>query len=441
MTIVQNKMPSSANEKNIFKRRELQARSYSRSFPIVFDRAEGCRLFDEDDNGYIDFLCGAGSLNYGHNHPVLARALIEYIERNGVAHSLDLHTAAKARFLEAFERLILGPRNLDYVVQFTGPTGTNAVEAALKLARNVTGRTGIVSFTNGFHGVTLGALSATGNSHHRGASGMPLTGATAMPFDGYLGENVDTIAYLKKAILDPSSGLDRPAAVIVETVQGEGGLNPARMEWLARLSMLCKALDILLIIDDIQAGCGRTGTFFSFEPAKIKPDIVTLSKSLSGFGLPLAVTLIRRDLDIWQPGEHNGTFRGNNHAFITATAALNHFWSSTAFAEEVTRKASLMRRSLQKISASQGQRLRHKGRGLMQGLECPSGERATSISQAAFRRGLVIETGGPYGEVLKCLCPLTISDEDLLEGLEILAASAEEVGDDLDVSETVRHLP
>ena len=353
---------------------------------------------------------------------------MDYIEGSGITHSLDLHTAAKAHFLRAFERLILLPRGLDYVVQFTGPTGTNAVEAALKLARNVTGRTGVISFTNGFHGVTLGALSATGNSHHRAASGVPLFGITAMPFDGYLGEGVDTIDYLKKAVLDPSSGLDKPAAVIVETVQGEGGLNAARMDWLARLSALCAEQDIVLIVDDIQAGCGRTGSFFSFEPANIKPDIVTLSKSLSGYGLPLAVTLIRRDLDIWQPGEHNGTFRGNNHAFVTAAAALNHFWSTPELSRDVARKALMVKAKLQEIAAAwPDKKLHPKGRGLMQGLKCPKGAWAGSISQAAFRRGLVIETGGPHGEVLKCLCPLTIADADLEEGLNILGESVEEV--------------
>lgn len=410
---------------SVFSRRESRARSYALTFPAVFTRAEGARLYDENDNAYIDFLAGAGSLNYGHNHPVLREALVDYIEREGIAHSLDLHTAAKAEFLQTFEDLVLKPRGHDYVVQFTGPTGTNAVEAALKLARKVKGRTGVVSFTNGFHGVTLGALAATGNSHHRNGAGVPLTATVAMPYDGYLGGDVDTIAYLEKMLTDPSSGVDMPAAVIVETVQGEGGLNAARMEWLRALSRLCTEQDILLIIDDIQAGCGRTGSFFSFEPADIKPDLVALSKSLSGFGLPFALTLVRRELDIWEPGEHNGTFRGNNHAFVTATAALRHFWASADFSRAVARKADLVKGRLDAI-ASRNPGFKRKGRGLMQGLDCGSGARATAISAAAYRQGLIAETGGPFGEVLKCLCPLTIDEEDLTEGMEIISACVEE---------------
>lgn len=411
---------------DIFVRRESRARSYARSYPAVFTRAEGARLYDENDNSYIDFLAGAGSLNYGHNHPVLREALVDYIEHEGITHSLDLHTAAKARFLETFEALILKPRRFDYLLQFTGPTGTNAVEAALKLARKVKGRTGIISFTNGFHGVTLGALSATGNSHHRNGAGVPLTAIVAMPYDGYLGGDVDTISYIEKALIDPSSGLDKPAAAIVETVQGEGGLNAARVEWLRALARLCAEQDILLIVDDIQAGCGRTGSFFSFEPANIKPDIVTLSKSLSGFGLPFALTLIRRDLDIWEPGEHNGTFRGNNHAFVTAEAALRHFWASPEFSQEIAQKADFVRDRLDAI-ASRHPGFRRKGRGLMQGLDCGDGERAAAISAAAYGRGLIAETGGPFGEVIKCLCPLTIDDEDLRQGIEIVSACVEEM--------------
>src|SRR5690606_1804792 len=281
----------------------------------LFSRAAGSYLYDEQGRGYLDFLAGAGSLNYGHNHPVLRAALIDYIERQGVAHSLDLHTTAKASFLESLENVVLRPRGLPYLAQFTGPTGANAVEAAVKLARKYTSRRGVVAFTNGFHGVTLGALALTGNSHHRGGAGVELNGAIRMPYEGYLGENVDTLEYFEKTLGDPSSGVDLPAAVIVETVQGEGGLNTASAAWLRRLQTLCRKHGMLLIVDDIQAGCGRTGRFFSFEEAGITPDIVTLSKSLSGMGLPFAITLLRRELDVWKPGEHNGTFRGNNHAF------------------------------------------------------------------------------------------------------------------------------
>ncbi len=411
----------------IFSRHESRVRSYSRSFPAVFARASGTRLYDTSGRSYLDFLSGAGSLNYGHNHPVLQQALIDYLREQGIAHSLDLHTTAKARFLESLDQLILQPRGLPYVVQFTGPTGANAVEAALKLARKATGRSQVVAFTNGFHGVTLGALAATGNRHHRGGAGIDLGGIVRMPYDGYLGEDIDTLDYLEKALADPSSGIDCPAAVIVETVQGEGGLNVARDSWLQRLQGICRRHGMLLIIDDIQAGCGRTGTFFSFESAGLKPDLVTLSKSLSGLGLPLAVTLIRRDLDVWKPGEHNGTFRGNNHAFVTATAALREFWTDDRFAADVRRKADMVRSRLHAIAQGCGtDRLSVRGRGLMQGLACAEPSLATAISREAFRRGLIIETSGPHDEVLKCLCPLVIDDEELELGLQIIEESAVE---------------
>ncbi|MEQ8495685.1 MAG: aminotransferase class III-fold pyridoxal phosphate-dependent enzyme, partial [Gammaproteobacteria bacterium] len=240
---------------------ESNVQSYARSFPVVFDKAEGSYLYDESGRRYIDFLAGAGSLNYGHNNPHLRKKLVEYIESCGITHSLDMHSKAKETFLNTFNELILAPRGLDYVAQFTGPTGTNAVEAALKLARNIKGRHNIIAFTNGFHGVSLGAMAATGNSHHRGAAGLPLSGVTHMPYCSYFGDELDTISYMEKMLDDPSSGVDHPAAVIVETVQGEGGLNVASTRWLQALERVCRERDMLLIVDDIQAGCDRTGTF------------------------------------------------------------------------------------------------------------------------------------------------------------------------------------
>jgi len=262
----------------IFEEIESEVQSYARSFPRVFNRAKGEWMWDEEGNAYLDFLAGAGTLNYGHNNPVFKDVLIDYIQNDGITHSLDMHTKAKGEFLQSFSDKILKPRNMEYMVQFTGPTGANAVEAAMKIARNVTGQQNIVTFTNGFHGVSLGSLAATGNSHHRNAAGVSLVGTHRMPYDGYLGENIDTIAYLDKVLSDSSSGINSPAAVIVETVQGEGGVNVASIEWLQHLQVVCRKHHILLIVDDIQAGCGRTGDFFSFEEAGIEPDIITLSK-------------------------------------------------------------------------------------------------------------------------------------------------------------------
>jgi len=254
----QTTAPKSDNE--IFIRLESKVQSYARNFPAIFSYARGTELRDVQGKRYLDFLAGAGSLNYGHNNPVFKKALVDYIETDGITHSLDLHTTAKERFLQAMHDIVLAPRGLhDYVMQFTGPTGTNAVEAALKIARKVTGRTGVVYFTNGFHGVSMGALSMTGNAYLRAAAGVPLQNTTSMPFDGYFGEGVDTLAHMERMLSDPSSGLERPAAMILETVQGEGGLNVASVSWLQRLQALCNQHGIVLIVDDIQAGCGRTG--------------------------------------------------------------------------------------------------------------------------------------------------------------------------------------
>ncbi|MBS98631.1 MAG: diaminobutyrate--2-oxoglutarate transaminase [Oceanospirillaceae bacterium] len=407
---------------SIFEQVESEVRSYSRSFPVVFNQARGAELTTEEGRTYIDFLAGAGTLNYGHNNPELKEALVEYISSDGITHGLDMQSSAKARFLETFHEYILKPREMeDFKVMFTGPTGTNAVEAALKLARKVKGRSTIAAFTNGFHGCSAGALAATGNQHHRGGMGTSLNDVFRLPFDGYLGEGVDTTEYFEKLLNDPSSGLDHPAAVVVETVQGEGGLNAASAEWLRNLEAVCRRHDMLLIVDDIQAGCGRTGSFFSFEEAGIRPDIVTLSKSLSAYGLPFAVVTYRKDLDIWSPGEHNGTFRGNNLAFVTAAKAFELFWKDNSFAEEVQHKAAHLRDGLEKIIRHYGPAtLKLKGRGLMSGIECPDGDMAGAVIKEAFENGLVIETSGAHDQVVKCLVPLTITMAQIDFGLNVL---------------------
>ena len=410
---------------NAFEQHESSVRSYCRSFPVVFQQARGAELITRDGQHYIDFLAGAGTLNYGHNHPLLKQALLDYIAADGLTHGLDMYSAAKETFLETFHRLILKPRGMsDYLMQFTGPTGTNAVEAALKLARKVTGRSNVISFTNGFHGCSIGALAATGNQHHRGAAGTGLSDVSRMPYANYFGDQVNTIAMIDKLLDDPSSGIDKPAAAIVEVVQGEGGLNVASAEWLRKLERLCRKHDMLLIVDDIQAGCGRTGSFFSFEQMGIQPDLITLSKSLSGYGLPFAMLLLRKKLDQWQPGEHNGTFRGNNHAFVTAAAALETFWQDDRFAASVRAKGQRIAERMQRIVRRHGPAsLQLKGRGMMLGIACPDGDIAAAICHHAFAHGLVIETSGAHSEVVKCLCPLIISDEQIDKAMDILDAA------------------
>lgn len=420
-------MPTDTSaEISVFKRRESEARSYCRGFDTVFTSAQGSEMTDAGGRSYIDFLAGCSSLNYGHNDPDMKAALIEHISDDGLAHGLDLHTDTKADFLAAFERHILEPRGMDHKVMFTGPTGANAVEAAIKTARKVTGRNNVVAFTNGFHGVTLGALAATGNGYHRGGAGTALNGVTRMPFDGYMDGGMDTAGYLEAMLADASSGVDAPAAILLETVQGEGGLNAASTEWVQRIAKLARDHGALLIIDDIQAGCGRTGTFFSFEEMGITPDIVTMAKSVSGYGLPMALMLVRPEHDVFGPAEHNGTFRGNTHAFVTARVAIEKFWADGAFQAELAEKEALVRQRLSELAALvTGARL--KGRGLMQGVDVGSGELAGEICARAFEKGLIIETSGNEDQVVKVLAPITTPAETFTKGFDILMEAAREV--------------
>ncbi|MCB0324124.1 MAG: diaminobutyrate--2-oxoglutarate transaminase [Bdellovibrionales bacterium] len=413
---------------SIFTEFESSVRSYSRSFPTVFASAEGAEIFDESGTRYLDFFSGAGSLNYGHNHPVLKTALLDYVNRNGILHGLDMSTVAKRDFIATFQRKILEPRGLEYKIQFTGPTGTNANEAALKLARKITGRHNIISFTNAFHGVSLGSLSATGSQYMRAAAATALPGVTFMPYCGYMGDELDSLRYMKKVLSDKSSGVDAPAAVIVETVQAEGGVNVASTEWLRKLQSICHEHGCLLIVDDIQAGCGRTGPFFSFEWCDgFSPDIVTLSKSLSGYGLPFSLVLMRPELDAWKPGEHNGTFRGNNLAFVTATAAIEHFWSENSFEKETGEKGRFVEDLiLDSFDEEIARTIELRGRGLMLAVDCQVSTLSSRIARQCFEKNLIIETSGPDDEVVKILPPLTITAEELREGVTILCSAINE---------------
>ena len=400
---------------------ESSVRGYSRVFPAVFVRARQSIIYDDAGRAYIDFFSGAGGLNYGHNHPVVKQAMIEYLQQDGIIHALDMATVAKIEFIEVFKKHVLQPRKLDYRLQFTGPTGTNAVEAALKLARLVTKRTRVVAFSHAFHGVSLGALAATSSSWFRDAAGVELNNVTFMPYDKYV-EGLNSIRYFEKLLDDPGSGLDTPAAVIVETIQGEGGVNVASSEWLRELRRITAQRGILLIIDDIQAGCGRTGDFFSFEEAGIIPDLVTLSKSLSASGLPMSLLLIKPEYDIWKPGQHNGTFRGNNLAFASATAAIREFWITDSFSKQVKRKGKAIHDRLNAIVAAfSAFDLEVRGRGMFYGLvfnqDPPQAKR---LAEFAFSKGLIVELSGSRDEVLKLLPALTIDDDTLTQGLDII---------------------
>lgn len=397
---------------------ESNVRYYSREYPVIFSRGEGSFVIDNKGKAYIDFFLGAGTLNYGHNHPLLISALMKYLHDNGIVHSLDFYTEAKLRFLERFERVILKPRNLEYKVQFTGPTGTNAVEAALKLARMVKGRSLVAAFTGGFHGVSLGALAATATRSNREAAGVQLDQIVRLPYEGFLGGG--EIDYIEKMLTSNGSGIGAPAAILLETVQGEGGLNTLSEQFVKRIFALARRIDALVIVDDVQAGCGRTGRFFSFEDFSVIPDIVCLSKSISGFGLPMALILMKGQHDHWKPGDHNGTFRGNNLAFVTAAAALG-FWEDSSFEEALCANISRMETRLDKLCqrfAFAG--ITRKGRGLFAGIEIHDGKLANQIKRDAFRRGVLLETSGPSDSVLKILAPLNIERHTLDKGLDIL---------------------
>ncbi|MBC7146589.1 MAG: diaminobutyrate--2-oxoglutarate transaminase [Thioclava marina] len=414
-----------STDKTIFTQRESEARSYCRGFDTVFTSAQGSELTDAEGNTYIDFLAGCSSLNYGHNDPDMKEALINHLLENKMGHALDLHTDSKGEFLRTFEEHILAPRGMDHKLMFVGPTGANAVEAAMKIARKATGRTNIIAFTNGFHGVTMGALSATGNGYHRGGAGMDTQGVTRMPYDAYA-EGVDSVALLDQMLSDASGGIDAPAAIMLETVQGEGGLNAASPEFIQGVEKVARKHGALFIIDDIQAGCGRTGTFFSFEEMGVMPDIVTQAKSISGFGLPMALVLVRPDYDVFGPAEHNGTFRGNTHAFVTATVAIKKFWADDAFQRELAVKSDVLREGLAAVAdLVPGAFL--KGRGLMQGVDVGTGELASAICGRCFEKGLVIETSGNEDQVVKVLAPLTTPMDQFRKGLQILRDATTEV--------------
>lgn len=409
----------------VFAGNESEVRYYCRRVPNLLRTASGAMIRDAAGNTFIDFLSACGALNYGHNHPVLKEALLRFVEADGLTAGLDFYTEAKLNFIEAFKRKILRPRQLGYKMQFPGPTGANCVEAALKLARKVTGRHNVVAFSNAFHGMSLGALSATASSSARLGAGYRLDGVTRLPFEGYVGASGADIARFEAMASDPSGGIDPVAAILLETVQGEGGLNVASSGWLWQVARTAKRLGALLIVDDVQAGCGRTGTFFSFERAAIEPDIVCLAKSIGGYGLPMSLLLMQPEIDAWSPGEHNGTFRGNSPAFVTATAALG-LWTDE-FVDRIAHRSQALSAWCAFVEERRPGEIKRKGIGMMQGLEFARPKNAGRIADMAAEAGIIIECCGPRDEVLKIMAPLTIEEETFAMGLRILSSLIEEV--------------
>jgi diaminobutyrate-2-oxoglutarate transaminase len=405
----------------VFEQWESNIRGYCRSFPTVFASAKNARQVDEQGKSYIDFFAGAGVLNFGHNNERMKKALVEFIEADGVAHSLDMYTTAKRDFIEKFVDTVLKPRQLNYKMQFMGPTGTNAVEAALKLARRVTGRQSIVAFSHGFHGMTLGSLACTANDYFRQAAGVPLDHVIRLPFESAPGGGLDNLAEHERALEDPSSGVAAPAAYLIEVIQAEGGVNVATERWLKELQRIAHAHGALFIVDEIQVGCGRTGTYFSFDEMDLSPDIVCLAKGIGGFGTPLAMNLIKPEHDQhWSPGEHTGTFRGQGFSFVAGREALTYF-DDDALMSEVKEKGALMAEHLDKLAKRYaGQGFAVRGKGMMQALDVVDGGKAKQMAAVCFENGLLIGPCGSGGRVLKLIPPLTIPEADLKEGLAIL---------------------
>ncbi len=416
----------------IFAERESDIRAYCRVYPVVFDKAVNARQTDEDGKEYIDFFAGAGVLNFGHNNEKMKRAMINYLESDGVLHSLDMHTTVKRTFMDRFVSTILEPRNMPHKIQFMGPTGTNAVEAALKLARRVTGREEIVAFTHAFHGMTLGSLACTANQHFRGAAGVALNNVSHYPFGcdkpcmgcdmGCGQSNLDNMRALYS---DASTGVRPPAAFILETIQAEGGVNVADKAWIQALAKLAKDFGSLLIVDDIQVGIGRTGNFFSFDDLDIDPDIICLAKGIGGMGTPMAMNLVKPEYDKhWAAGEHTGTFRGQSLSFVAGTEALTYF-ETNEFMDAVKEKEKVMQAALKPLAEMPNVQVR--GKGMIMGLDLGESGMAADVVKQCFADGLLIASCGIGGRVVKLIPPLTIPDDDLKEGLDILVAATQKV--------------
>lgn len=415
---------------SIFEKRESEVRGYCRVYPVVFDTAVNARQTDENGREYIDFFAGAGVLNFGHNNERMKNAMIQYLQDNGVTHSLDMHSTAKRRFMERFVKTILEPRSMPHKMQFTGPTGTNSVEAALKIARRVTGRREIVAFTHGFHGMTLGSLACTANQAFRGAAGVPLEHVVHLPFGDEgdkspLGGGIDNLDQLRAQYQDTSSGILPPAAFLVETIQAEGGVNVADKQWLQALEKLARDVGALLIIDDIQVGMGRTGSFFSFDDYGVDPDVICLAKGLGGMGTPMAMNLVKPEHDKhWSPGEHTGTFRGQGLSFVAGAEALSYF-ENDELMNEVRDKTDVINEALKPLSAHP--KIQVRGKGMIVGLDVSDGANAKEVVQQCFDKGLLVASCGTGGRVVKIIPPLTIPHDDLRQGLEILVSVTQQV--------------
>ncbi|SOC84018.1 diaminobutyrate-2-oxoglutarate transaminase [Ensifer adhaerens] len=424
--------------------RESNARSYPRRFPLALKTAKGCTVTDVEGRSYLDCLAGAGTLALGHNHPEVIATLTDVLSSGLPLHTLDLTTPVKDGFVsELFDTL---PEELrrEAKIQFCSPSGSDAVEAAIKLAKTATGRSNVVAFSGAYHGMSQGSLSLMGSLGPKAPVGQLVPGTHFFPYPysyrcpfGRGGEETAQLSgeYFERALKDPEGGINRPAAVILEAVQGEGGVIPAPVEWLRKVRAVTAELGIPLILDEVQSGVGRTGRFYAFESAGIVPDIVVLSKAIGG-GLPLAVVVYRSELDVWKPGAHAGTFRGNQLAMAAGQKTLDIIVRDGLVARAA--EAGLrLRDHLEAIARQSAYIGEVRGAGLMLGVETidPTGyrdssgrlpastEAAAAVQAEAFRQGLILETGGRFGSVLRLLPPLIISNAEIDRVADILASA------------------
>ncbi|WP_443050348.1 diaminobutyrate--2-oxoglutarate transaminase family protein [Streptomyces sp. NBC_00286] len=434
--------------------RESAARTYARALPIVPVRARGLTIEGADGSRYLDCLSGAGSLALGHNHPVVLEAIRRVLDSGAPLHVLDLATPVKDAFTTELFRT-LPPGLADHArVQFCGPAGTDAVEAALKLARAATRRTEIVAFSGAYHGMTAGALETSGGASDVRVARLPYPQDYRCPF-GIGGERGAELAarWTESLLDDPKSGVPSPAGMIVEPVQGEGGVIPARDDWMRRMRDITAARSIPLIVDEVQTGVGRTGAFWAVEHSGITPDVMVLSKAIGG-SLPLAVVVYRDDLDVWQPGAHAGTFRGNQLAMAAGAATLAYV-RENRLAEHAARLGARMLAQLRSLAADFPCIGDVRGRGLMIGVELVDPEErpesaaeaaaaagatgggprhaapevAVAVQRECLRRGLIVELGGRHSGVVRLLPPLTITDEQANAVLDRLSDAVEAVAE------------
>jgi diaminobutyrate-2-oxoglutarate transaminase len=412
--------------------RESNARVYGRHFPIAVEEASGSFIRDLDGNVFIDFLTGAGVLSLGHGHPELVAVAAEQLGR--FCHGLDLPSPAKDAFTTAQLSMLPEGMRDRMRMHFCGPTGANAVDAALKLCKTATGRSDVVAFSGGFHGTTHATMAVTGVVSTKAPVGNLMPGVHVFPYshcaDCPLELDRDSCAtncvtLLERALRDPNGGIVRPAAVLLELVQGEGGVVPADLDFVRRLRVLTRELDVPLVVDEVQTGCGRTGTWFAFEQYDIEPDIIVASKALSGMGLPIAVIIYNQDLDVWAPGAHTGTFRGNQLAFAAGAKAIELVRRDDLLGN-VRARGEQVARALEPLSAHPAVR-EVRGLGLMWGVElvAPGDGRTASrlaeeVQERALRAGLILELGGRDDCVVRMLPPLNVTAEVMDIALAIL---------------------